>query len=107
MLLVSVTPSENLVILSLNLAPPRSGPVTFKLLAATRLNPSHRACWTLDGNYILVASLTGAVAIWNWRTDEWGFVKLTLGERDDSNAQPEELVSGSTRRLNQPIEEPH
>jgi len=82
--------SENLIILSLNLEP-RSGSVGFELITSTQLNVSNRACWTLDGNYVLVAGVLGAIAVWNWRQDLWAVAKLSMAENDGS-LTGEELV---------------
>lgn len=83
-------PTENLIILSLNLES-RGSKDTFKLITSTMLNVSNRACWTLDGNYILVAGVLGAIAIWNWQQDTWAVAKLSLAENDGS-LSGEELV---------------
>ena len=83
-------PSENIIILSLNLDP-RSGRTGFELITSTQLNVSNRACWTLDGDYVLVAGVLGAIAVWNWRQDMWAVAKLSMAENDGS-LTGEELV---------------
>jgi hypothetical protein len=82
--------SENLIILSLNLEPHR-GDTGFELITRTQLNVSNRACWTLDGDYVLVAGVLGAIAIWDWRNDTWAVAKLSMAE-NDGTLTGEELV---------------
>lgn len=82
--------SENLIILSLNLEPRRGG-TGFELTTRTQLNVSNRACWTLDGDYVLVAGVLGAIAIWDWRNDTWAVAKLSMAE-NDGTLTGEELV---------------
>ncbi|KAF8316281.1 hypothetical protein DL93DRAFT_765119 [Clavulina sp. PMI_390] len=55
------------------------------------LTITNRACWTLDGDLLLVAGVVGIVAIWNWREGTWAVAKLSLLENDGSDSTNEEL----------------